>query len=99
MKKTVLLVLLSFVLHSCFKGIKVDLIIHNAQIHSMDASNTIYQAMAIQDGKIIELGSERQILNRYRSKKEVDAYGKSIYPGFSDAHTHLLLAANERLSV
>jgi hypothetical protein len=54
--------------------------------------------MAVKDGKIIELGPERQILNRYRSDNEVDALGKNVYPGFSDAHTHLLLLAQERLS-
>ncbi len=98
MKKIVTVGILLFTLTACFKGIKVDVIVHNATIHSMNTANDIYQAMAIKDGKIIELGPERQILNRYRADQEIDAQGKSVYPGFTDAHTHLLLLAQERLS-
>lgn len=98
MKKIAIIGFLLVTITSCFKGIKVDMIIHNATIHSMNSSNVVYQAMAIKDGIVIELGAERQILNRYRAKQEIDAQGKSIYPGLTDAHTHLLLLAQERLS-
>lgn len=81
------------------KGQKADLIIHNAVIHSMDEKLTVYEAMAIKDGKIIELGPERQILNRYSADEVVDARGRDVYPGFTDAHVHLLLAAKQRMGV
>lgn len=67
-----------------------DLVVHNAQIVSMDASNTVYQAMAIKDGRILELGPEQQIRNRYNAKETFDAAGQWIYPGFIDAHCHFL---------
>ena len=73
---------------SCFKGQEVDLIIHNAQINSFNMRNDVFEAMAIKDGKIIELGSEREILNKYRGR-EIDAEQREIYPGFYDAHTHI----------
>lgn len=82
---------------SCMKAEHADLIIHNAVIHSMDEKLTVYEAMAIRDGKIIELGPERQILNKYSADEFVDAGGKDIYPGFTDAHVHLLLAAKQRM--
>jgi predicted amidohydrolase YtcJ len=72
---------------------KADLIVHNAHICSMDPKNTVYQAMAIRDGRILELGAERQILNKYSAGKMVDAAGKTIYPGFIDAHCHFLYYA------
>lgn len=87
-----------FMLASCMKGQKVDLIIYNANIHSFNDANSEFQAVAIRDGKIIELGPDRQILNKYRCDVDFDAHGKSIYPGFSDAHTHILLWAQERLA-
>lgn len=90
---------LMVVLSSCMKGKNADLIIHNAVIHSMDENLTIYEAMAIKDGKIIELGPERQILNKYAADEIVDAGGKDVYPGFTDAHVHLLLAAKQRMGV
>ena len=77
---------------------KADLIVHNAQIYSMNESNAIHQAMAVKDGEILELGPDRQILNKYQSKRKVDAQLKPVYPGFIDAHCHFLaygLRSNE----
>lgn len=82
------LVLVALVLSSCFKGEKADLIVFNAKIASQDGG--VYQAMAIQEGKIIELGPEREILNRYRSKNEINGAQKSFYPSFIDANASLL---------
>jgi len=92
-----LVVLLGF-FTSCYKGKSVDLVIHNAKIHTMDQSDHIEEAIAIKDGKIIEVGPERQILNRYSAEEEIDAGGKEIYPGFVDCHGHLLSYANQLLS-
>ena len=76
-----------------YKMEKADLIIHNAYICSMDPANTVYQAMAVRDGRILELGAERQILNKYSAVETIDAAGKTIYPGFIDAHCHFLYYA------
>jgi predicted amidohydrolase YtcJ len=81
------------------KGQKVDLIIHNANIHVMDDAGSVHEAMAIRDGKVIEVGPERQILNKYRSDEDIDALGKDVYPGLTDAHGHLLMYANQKLGV
>jgi hypothetical protein len=81
------------------KGQKVDLIIHNANIHVMDDAGSVHEAMAIRDGKVIEVGPERQILNKYRCEEEIDALGKDVYPGLTDAHGHLLMYANQKLGV
>lgn len=83
---------------SCMKGKKVDLIVHNARIHTMDDRNTVVQAMAIRDGKIVETGPERQILNKYSADEEIDAGNKDIIPGITDAHGHLMSYARQKLS-
>ncbi|MFZ6051807.1 amidohydrolase [Halocola ammonii] len=83
-------ILLALALSSCMKSQQADLIVHNAQIYSMNESNDTHQAMAIKDGKILELGADRQILNKYSSKRKVDAQLKPVYPGFIDAHCHFL---------
>ncbi len=46
--------------------------------------------MAIKEGRIIELGPERQILNRYKADRKFDAQARNIYPGFIDGHCHFL---------
>ncbi len=76
---------------SCaIKQESADLIIHNARIYTLNASNDIAQAVAIRDGRIVEIGPERQIMNKYSSEQVIDAAFKSVYPGFIDAHCHFL---------
>lgn len=75
-----------------------DLVVHNAIIHTMDDSDKIAEAMAIKDGKIIEVGPERQILNKYSADETIDAKGKEIFPGFTDAHGHILTYTKMLLS-
>lgn len=87
-----------FLISSCYKGNSVDLIIHNAKIHTMNESDDIEQAIAITDGKIVEVGPERQILNKYSSEETIDAQGKDIYPGLTDAHGHMISYAKQKLS-
>ena len=86
-------------LSGCYKGKSVDLVIHNARIHTMDENDNIAEAMAIKDGIIVETGPERQILNRYSADQEIDAQGKDIYPGFTDAHGHIISLAKKKLGV
>ncbi len=81
---------LALILFSCFQSEEADLIIHNAMINSMDEMNTTYQAVAVKDGRIIDLGPEREIMNRYRAKKTIDARKQFVYPGFYDAHSHFM---------
>jgi predicted amidohydrolase YtcJ len=83
-------VLILILASSCMKSIDCDLVIHNAKIYSMDDGEEVYEAMAIKDGKILELGPERQILNKYSYTESYDAELKPIYPGFIDAHCHFL---------
>ena len=76
-RNSVLLFLVSWFLVSCSaKKQEVDLIIHNANIYTVDSSFRIQQAMAIKDGKIIETGSNEQILNSYSAKeiKDIESY-------------------------
>lgn len=89
---------LLFALSACYKGKSVDLIIHNAKVHTMVDNAEIAEAIAIKDGKIVEVGPERQILNKYSSDEEIDAEGKDVYPGFTDAHGHILSYAKQLLS-
>ena len=101
MKKYIvaLLVLVVFCFGSCMKSEEADLVVFNANIFTMDESNTKAEAMAIRDGKIIEVGPDRQILNKYAYDASMDAMGKEIYPGFIDAHGHLMSYAELLLSV
>ncbi len=65
-----------------------DLIIHNANIYTVDDSFSKAEAMAISNGKIREVGSSQLILAKYQSKQVHDLKGKTILPGLIDAHCH-----------
>ncbi len=66
----------------------VDVIIHHAKICSVDSTFTIYESMAIKNGKIVEIGKNQIILNNYESEQTINVNGKFIFPGFIDAHCH-----------
>lgn len=73
-----------------FKSEEADLIVHNANVITMDPANAETEAFAVKDGRIIEMGPERQILNKYRATETYDARKQYVYPGFIDAHCHFL---------
>lgn len=97
MKYIVLLSLL-LTLNACYKGKSVDLIIHNAKIHVMNDQLEMSEAIAIKDGKIVEVGPERQILNKYTAKTIINAQNKDVFPGFHDAHGHIMSLAKQKLN-
>lgn len=92
-KYSIFSVLMLFLISSCYQGDTADLIIHNAKIYSCDSNFGVYQAMAIRDGKILQVGPEREILNGYDCDHIIDAELRPIYPGFYDAHCHFLAYA------
>ena len=85
-------------LGSCMKSEEADLVVFNANIYTMDESNSVAEAMAIRNGIILESGPDRQILNKYAYAESIDARGKEVYPGFIDAHGHLMSYAELLLS-
>lgn len=67
---------------------QADFIITNAKIYTVNKDFAISQAMAVKDGKILEIGTNSVVQKKYSSAKMIDATGKFIYPGFYDAHAH-----------
>ena len=68
-----------------------DLIVHDARIHTVDAARPLARAMAIRDGRIVFVGSEREALSLRGAKTRLlDLDGKTVIPGMIDAHAHLL---------
>ena len=87
MKK--LIVGISLLLISCeMTKEKVDLIVLNAQIYTVDKDFSTADAFAVQDGKFIAVGTAAAIRETYTAPQIVDAEGKTIIPGLIDAHCH-----------
>jgi predicted amidohydrolase YtcJ len=73
---------------SCSNKQNVSLIIHHAKIYTVDSNFSIAEAMAIQNDKIIAIGKNEAILNKYQASQNIDAKEGVIFPGFIDAHCH-----------
>jgi len=73
---------------SCKFRQKVSLVIHHAVVYTVDEKFTVAEAIAINDGKIIETGTNEDILKKYEADESIDAKGQAVFPGFIDAHCH-----------
>lgn len=69
---------------------RVDLLVHNAKIYTVNESFDKASAFAVKEGKFVAVGGE-ELIKKYKPANTVDARGLSIFPGFIDAHGHLLL--------
>ncbi|MBC7904180.1 MAG: amidohydrolase family protein, partial [Gemmatimonadaceae bacterium] len=76
----------------------VDLLIHNANIYTVDDKFSKFNAMAVKDGKIVATGNGNAFLKAYAAKETIDAGGKFVYPGLIDAHAHFFGYASGLLS-
>ena len=81
-------ILFLLLMNSCTNKIKVDLLVTNATIYTLDETFAKAESFAVLDGKIVDTGSSEDIQNKYSGKKIVDAGGNFVYPGFNDAHAH-----------
>lgn len=79
-----------FLFVSCLKKERttVDAIITDAIIYKVDKDFGTATAMAISGGKIVAIGTNDEITNKYESEHTIGAEGKFIYPGLIDAHCH-----------
>jgi predicted amidohydrolase YtcJ len=102
MKKllTFLFIISVFVPYVIGQRFSADLVITNANIHTMDAKRTVASSIAVSGGKIIAIGSDadtRSLIGP--STRVIDAGGKLVLPGFNDAHVHFSETGSQLSSV
>lgn len=68
-----------------------DLILHNGRIATQDDRRRIGQAVAIQDGKFVAVGTDAEVM-AYRGEqtKVVNLNKRTVIPGLNDSHLHLI---------
>ena len=98
---TALLVLsLSANLTAFAQTFQADLVITNANIRTMNAKRTIARSIAVLNGKIIAVGSYADTRSLVGANTRViNAGGKTILPGFNDAHVHFMETGQQLSSV
>ena len=89
MRQVILFFVISFFIVSCTANKKkVDMIVHNALVYSVDSDFQMFESFAVKNGKFVDVGTSKDILDQYQSENTVDMKGKIVYPGFFDAHCH-----------
>jgi predicted amidohydrolase YtcJ len=86
--KKIILGLLLIAGISCTKKEAVDTIVINANIYTVNDNFDKAEAFAIKDGKIVAIGTTVEIQAKYAATYVNDVKGKTIVPGFIDAHCH-----------
>ena len=71
-------------------AIDADILISNAKVLTMDPRNPRAEAVAISEGRIFAVGSNKDLAHfNGRRTVEVDARGRTVLPGFVESHMHI----------
>ncbi len=66
-----------------------DLVLMNGNIVTMNYEHPKAQALAINDGKIAAIGTDKEILSYVGKKtREINLDRRTVFPGFIDSHVH-----------
>jgi predicted amidohydrolase YtcJ len=65
------------------------LVIHNAKIYTLHPTMGYGTALVIDNGHIVAVGSDDEILNSFSTSNSLNANGCTLIPGLTDAHIHL----------
>lgn len=69
----------------------------NGKVLTVDQNNSVAQAVAVAEGKILAVGTTSDLLKLKNNKTQVvDLKGKTLIPGFIDGHSHFMGLGAER---
>src|SRR5437868_1877090 len=68
-----------------------DLVIINANVHTLDAQRPAAEALAVYGNRIVAVGRDADVRKLAGAHTRViDAHGALVMPGFNDAHVHFV---------
>ena len=69
-----------------------DYVLHNVNGYTLqhDGELVQFEAIAVRNGKILDIGAETVILNLFPDLRRVDGNGNVLLPGLIDAHAHVM---------
>ncbi len=86
--KILVFALFCIFLAACSK--KPEVIYINGKIYTLDKNNTVVEALAVYEGKILATGKSSELTEKYKDAKVIDLKGKTVVPGFIDAEANLM---------
>jgi len=83
-------------LTACNAPLEPDWILTNGRILTVDTGFSVVQALAIQDDRILAVGSDEQIMALAAAgTKHTDLAGRTVVPGLIDNHMHFVRATQQ----
>ncbi|GAC1523042.1 MAG: amidohydrolase [Collimonas sp.] len=68
-----------------------DMILLNGRFHTVDKTQPLATAVAIQDGKFVAVGAAEDVMrHRSATTRVIDLNGRTVVPGLNDSHIHLI---------
>lgn len=69
---------------------EASLLLHSGVVHTLDATSSVAQAVAVRDGRIAAVGRTADLaVLAGPSTRVIDLAGRAVIPGLFDAHPHL----------
>ena len=79
-------------------SLPADTILYNGKVVTVDANFSIAEAVAIKDGRIVDVGTDDDILGRRdKSTNVIDLKGHVVIPGLIEGHAHPIPASQSEL--
>ncbi|SED49566.1 hypothetical protein SAMN05216205_5393 [Pseudomonas mohnii] len=66
-----------------------DVVMRNGYVYTVDGKNSVQQAVAVKDGRIVYVGSDEGAASYIGTQtQQIDLAGRMLMPGLIDAHMH-----------
>jgi predicted amidohydrolase YtcJ len=80
----------ALLLAACVRPIVPDLIVFNARVFTGDATHPTAEAIAVKGERVVAVGTTEALrTGATGATRLIDAGGRTIVPGFNDAHVHV----------
>lgn len=91
---------LTVLLFSCGEKETADMVLLNGKIYTVNATNSVVEAVAVKDGKIWKVGKTEAIKSLVgEGTQQIDLQGKATYPGLIEGHAHIMGVGQNLINV
>jgi len=78
-------------IHDLIEELGADLVLVNGKVTTVDRSDSVAEAVAVRDGRILKVGTNAEIKLLVGDRTRIiDLGGKTVLPGFIDSHEHCI---------
>lgn len=91
LKLLLLAILPLSLLSMCSNRPEADLLIKNVNGYTLQGDSLVqFSAMVLLEGKVVVLGETAELMERFPEIESMDLEGKTLIPGLTDAHGHVM---------